>query len=66
MPLKLGGLAGWFVARKLHGVRLSAFTHFLEKASRTYCVGQSDLEHSVQSLAYAQCLLGEFIGVLQQ
>jgi DNA-binding MurR/RpiR family transcriptional regulator len=66
MPLKQGGLVDWFVARKLHGVRLLAFTHFLARANQTCCAGLSDSEHLVQLLAYALFLLGVFNVVLLQ
>jgi hypothetical protein len=64
--LKRGGLAAWFDARKLHGVRLFAFIHFLGRANQTCCAGLSDSVHLAPSLAYAQFLLEEFIIVLLQ
>jgi hypothetical protein len=64
--LRLGGLAAWFGAKKLHGVRLFVFTHFLGRANQTCCDEQSDSGCSAQSLAYAQSLLGGFIVVLRQ
>jgi hypothetical protein len=62
--LRLGGLAAWFDVRKLHGVRLFAFTHFLGRANQICCAAQSGLGHSAHSPAFAPFLLGEFIVVL--
>ena len=53
-------------APKLHGVRLSVFTHVPGRANQTCCVEQLDLGHSVQSPAYAQFLLVVSIVVLLQ
>jgi hypothetical protein len=64
--LKQGGLAAWFDVRKLLGVRLFAFTHFLGRANQTCCAGQSDSVPLAPSQAYAQFLLEEFIVVLLQ
>jgi hypothetical protein len=66
MPLKLAGLVVWFVVRKLHGVRLFAFTHFPARANQTCCDAQLGLVRSVQSLVYAQFLSTVFIAVLRQ
>jgi hypothetical protein len=63
MPLKMGGMVDWFAVKKLHGVRLFVFTHFLGRANPICCDGQSDSELSVQSLAYAQFLPAVFIVV---